>query len=100
MVREVAVGLLAVSAVAQYAVAVIVLGRIDDERTNNGAVIAAVLSVGMESQAEVDRRFVLVHPQRPTFHVVLVLIAVIEIPYRGVNPFVLQPIARTFCPSR
>ncbi len=50
-VGEIAVGCLPVSAVPQGSIAVIVLGGIDNECTDDSGVISAVLSVGMKGEA-------------------------------------------------
>ena len=53
IIREVAVHFLAVSAVTQHLLSLIVMRRVDTECADDGGVILAIQSVGVQGEAEV-----------------------------------------------
>ena len=99
-VCQITVDLLSVSSVPEGRFVIIVLGGIDSERADNSGVVSAVQAVSMQGEAEVDGGIERVDPHSTTFHVVLVFIALIEVPERGVRFLLNEPVPCPFGPLR
>ena len=91
---------LAIFAIPEGGMIIIIVRGIDDECTDDGGVIAAVESIRMESDTEIGWCLECIDPHRPTFHVLFVLISFVEVPKRTVGILGHQPRSCSFGPCR